>query len=59
LEGRRKFAPDTELEDGGKKHRRVGTGDRGGHGPKTGRSATEEAKKNNDILEQKHRLGVL
>ena len=56
---RRQFAPDRELEDSGKKHRRMGTGDRGGHGPKTGRSAIKEAKKNNDIFKQKHRLGVL
>ena len=59
MEGRRQFAPDTELEDGCKKHRRMGTGDRGVHGPTTGQSAVEETKKNNDMLKQKYRLGVL
>jgi hypothetical protein len=57
LEGTRQFAPDTEQEDGGKKHRKLGTGDLGVHGPKTGRGAIDEGKKNNDTLKQKHRLG--
>jgi hypothetical protein len=59
LEGRRQFVPDREQEDDGKKHRKLGTGDWGVHGPKPGRSAIDEGNKNNDMLKQKHRLGVL
>jgi hypothetical protein len=35
----RRIAPDTDLEGTSKKGRTLEKGDRGGHGPKTGRSA--------------------
>ena len=59
MEGRRRFATDTEVEDGDKKHRRLGAGGRGRQGPKTGRSAIEEENKNKDMLKEKLRLGFL
>ena len=42
LEACRRFAADTELEDGGKEKRSLEKGDRESHGWKTGRSTVEE-----------------
>jgi hypothetical protein len=42
LEGCFRFAPDTELEVGSKEGRSLDEGDRGGHGPKMGRSVIRE-----------------
>jgi hypothetical protein len=36
------FTPQIDREGGSKKPRRFEEGDRGGHGPKTGRSAKQE-----------------
>jgi hypothetical protein len=44
------FTADTELEGGSKEERRLEEGDRGGHGPKTGRSAIEEEQIRNMFL---------
>jgi hypothetical protein len=41
LEGCHRCNPDRELEGGNKVRRRFEEGDRGGHNPKTGRSALE------------------
>ena len=38
-----KVAPDTELEGGSREDRRLEEGNRGGHGPKTGRSDSEKS----------------
>jgi len=40
LEGRSRVAPDTELEGGSREDARLEEGDRGGHGPITGRNTT-------------------
>jgi hypothetical protein len=42
LDGSSKVAPDTELEGGSREVIRLMEGDRGGHGPTTGRRNTEE-----------------
>ena len=42
MEGRRRFSQYTELEGSNKEDRRLEEGDRGGHGPKMGRSVIEE-----------------
>lgn len=42
MEEFRRFAPATELEGGSKEERRLEEGDRGGHSPKTCRSALKE-----------------
>jgi hypothetical protein len=47
-DGCHRFVPYTELEGGSKEKRRLEEGDRGGHGPKTGRSAIEEEKEKED-----------
>ena len=42
LEAGRRFTAETELEGGNKEESSLEEGDRGGHGPKTGRRAIEE-----------------
>ena len=50
LEACRRFAADTELEDGGKERRSLEKGHREGRGQKTGRSAIEDEGKKEKIM---------
>jgi hypothetical protein len=47
LEGSSKVVPHTELEVGSREDRRLEEGERGGHGPTTGRGDTEESRRLN------------